>query len=72
MLDNSTKKKLIQEIESIVKDKYVLTTNWKMEPYCRGWRYGAGEALAVVKPGSLKEIWKVLQICIKYDIIIHL
>ena len=29
-----------------------------------------GEALAVVKPGSLIEIWKVLQICIKNDIII--
>ena len=41
-----------------------------MEPYCRGWRYGAGEALAVVKPGSLIEIWKVLQICTKNDIII--
>ena len=36
----------------IVKEKYVLTTNWNMEPYCRGWRYGAGEALAVVKPGE--------------------
>ena len=70
MLDNSIKKKLIQEIKSIVKEKYVLTTNWNMEPYCRGWRYGDGEALAVIKPGSLIEIWKVLQICIKYDIII--
>ena len=52
MLKNSIKKKLIQEIKSIVKEKYVLTTNWNMEPYCRGWRYGAGEALAVVKPGE--------------------
>ena len=70
MLENSIKKKLIQDIKSIVKEKYVLTTNWNMEPYCRGWRYGVGEALAVVKPGSLVEIWKVLQICTKYDIII--
>ena len=70
MLENSIKKKLIQEIKSIVKEKYVLTTNWNMEPYCRGWRYGAGEALAVVKPGSLIEIWKVLQICTKYNVII--
>ena len=70
MLENSIKKKLIQEIKSIVKEKYVLTTNWNMEPYCRGWRYGGGEALAVVKPGSLIEIWKVLQICTKYNIII--
>ena len=39
-------------------------------PYSNGWRYGNGEALAVVRPGSLIELWKTLKVCLKADVIV--
>ena len=47
-----------------------MTENWNKETYCKGWRYGSGEAIAVVKPGTLLEIWKVLNICNESNLII--
>ena len=70
MINKLIEKKIFQELKSIVKAKNVLTTDWSKEAYCKGWRYGEGDALAVVKPGNLIEIWKVLEICVKYDTII--
>ncbi len=61
---------LISDLKSITGDKYILTANWSKQHYCNGWRYGSGEALAVAKPATLLEIWKILQLCIKADVII--
>ena len=41
-----------------------------MYPYSKGWRYGEGKAIAVIKPGKLVEIWKILKLCVKEDIVI--
>ena len=41
-----------------------------MYPFSKGWRYGEGDAIAVVKPGKLIEIWKLLELCVKHDLII--
>ena len=41
-----------------------------MQAYSKGWRYGEGEALAVAKPSTLVDIWKILQICVEYDVIV--
>ena len=62
--------KIINELKLISGDKYVITTKWGKEPYSKGWRYGEGETLAVVKPGTLLEIWKVLQICVEHNVIV--
>ena len=62
--------KLVQRISEIVGKKYILTSKWSKEAYCKGWRYGEGEALAVIKPATLLEVWKVLSICIKMDTIV--
>ena len=63
-------KSSIQDFNSIVGKKYVLTAQWDKQAYAKGWRYGEGEALAVVKPGTLLEIWNVLQVCVAADIIV--
>ena len=52
-------KKLIQDLKSITGNKYILTTEWSKNPYCKGWRFGEGEAIAVAKPGTLLEIWEI-------------
>ena len=62
--------KLVQRLSEIVGKKYILTSKWRKEAYCKGWRYGEGEALAVIKPATLLEVWKVLSICIKMDTIV--
>ena len=63
-------KSIIQDFSTIVGKKYVLTTQWDKQTYSKGWRYGEGEALAVIKPGTLLEIWNVLQVCVAEDIIV--
>jgi D-lactate dehydrogenase len=64
------KSRLINELKAITGDKHILTAKWSKQQYSKGWRYGEGEALAVAKPGALLEIWQILQICVKADIIV--
>jgi D-lactate dehydrogenase len=64
------KNTLINDLKAITGDKHILTAKWSKQQYSKGWRYGEGEALAVAKPGTLLEIWKILQICVKADIIV--
>ena len=63
-------KNIISEIKKISGSKYIITEDWRKQPYSKGWRYGKGNAFAVVKPGTLIEIWKILELCVKEDIII--
>ena len=60
----------ISDLKSVTGGKYILTAHWSKEHYCTGWRYGSGEALAVAKPATLLEIWKILQLCVSADIIV--
>ena len=64
------KSKIIKDLQIILGSKNVITSEWNKQPYCKGWRYGEGEALAVIKPRTLIEIWRVLQICVREDIIV--
>jgi D-lactate dehydrogenase len=58
-----TNQSIITELESIVGHTHTLIESSKKQPYTKGFRFGAGEALAVVKPANLVEVWKVLQLC---------
>ena len=62
--------RFLEEAVSIVGKKNVIKTSWKMYPYSKGWRYGEGKAIAVIKPGRLVEIWKILKLCVKEDVVI--
>ena len=64
------KKLFILELEKIVNSKSVLKTKWSMESFVKGWRYGEGEAIAVVKPSTLLQIWKILQVCVDRSVIV--
>ena len=61
---------IIQSFTSIVGSNYVETSSWKIQPFIKGWRYGHGNAIAVIKPENLLELWNVLKICVKNDLII--
>lgn len=59
---------LISEFKALVGAAYTLTDAAKIQPYSKGFRFGEGEALAVVRPGSLLQVWQVLQACVKADV----
>ena len=61
---------IIQSFTTIVGSNYVEKSSWKIQPFIKGWRYGHGNAIAVIKPENLLELWNVLKICVKNDLII--
>ncbi|MEO1470258.1 MAG: D-lactate dehydrogenase, partial [Pseudomonadota bacterium] len=66
-MDNDT---LIRTFTTIVGRRHVLTGARATERFRRGFRSGEGEALCVVRPGTLLEQWKVLQASVAADKIV--
>ncbi|AFJ02754.1 D-Lactate dehydrogenase [Methylophaga frappieri] len=61
---------LLASLKSIVGKRYVLTAPAKIQPYCKGFRFGEGEALAVARPATLLQVWQLLQQCVAADVIV--
>jgi D-lactate dehydrogenase (quinone) len=57
-------------LEAILGREYIITNPSKTLRYRKGYRSGRGDALAVVKPGNLTELWQVLKAAVKFDKII--
>ena len=55
----------VASLQEIVGNRQVLTTSTATRSFRTGFRGGSGSALAVVRPGSLLEMWRVLQQCVK-------
>lgn len=62
--------KLIATLRGIVGKKHTLTDEGATRRYRTGFRFGAGKALAVVRPGTIAEQWNVLQACIAANVIV--
>lgn len=60
----------VEELIAIVGHKYVITNKAKSLRFRKGYRSGKGDALAVVFPGDLVELWKVLEVLHRHDLII--
>ncbi|OOF54696.1 D-lactate dehydrogenase [Rodentibacter genomosp. 2] len=61
---------LISQLTKIVGSQYIITDPSKTEAYRSGYRFGSGNAVAVVKPETLLEFWQVLKVCVEQDVII--
>ena len=61
---DSTNAAFIDRLTAIVGRKYVLTDPKRSERYRKGWRSGGGDAMAVCRPGTLLEQWRLLQTCV--------
>ena len=61
---------LVSQLRQIVGDKYLITDPSKSEAYRSGYRFGNGNALAVVRPGNLTEFWAILKACVAADVIV--
>jgi len=64
-----TAKTTVSTLRDIVGASHALTGD-ATERYRKGWRSGEGEALAVVRPGTLIEMWRCLQTCVAADVIV--
>jgi D-lactate dehydrogenase len=55
----------VSRLVGIVGATHVLTANSATRRYTRGFRYGGGPVAAVVRPGSLIEMWRVLNAAVE-------
>ncbi len=65
-----TSQPLVDQLIHIVGSSFTLTDPEKIQPYSKGFRLGSGEALAVVRPATLLDVWKCLRACIDADVIV--
>jgi len=61
---------LLHELRHHVGPQHVLTGPRLTRRFCKGYRYGTGQVLAVVRPGTLLEMWRVLQTAVNAEKII--
>lgn len=59
---------LVQALAAVVGTSHVLTRSENTRFYRTGFRTGTGESLAVVRPGSLVEMWRTIEICARFDV----
>ena len=70
MQTQSDLQQTIHKLINIVGKAHVLTDDHATRLYRQGRRYGSGQVLAVVTPGSLIEQWHVLQTAVDADCIV--
>jgi len=63
---------LIALLAEIVGRRHVLVGHAKTHVFRTGYRFGGGDCLAVVRPGSLVEMWRALKACVDAGAIIIL
>lgn len=61
---------LISELQDIAGRQHVLTAPGMTRRYSTGFRYGGGGVLAVVRPATLLEQWRVVKACLARGVII--
>ena len=61
---------LLSTLTQIVTPSHIITEPSKTEAYRSGYRFGSGNALAVVRPADLLEFWRVLKACVEEDVIV--
>lgn len=54
---------LIDSLKAALGVRYVLTGQAETRRFRQGYRYGGGPVLAVIRPGTLLEMWRALQAC---------
>lgn len=60
----------LDDLKHIVGKMHMLTAKKQTLPYRKGFQEGFGEAMCVVLPGTLVELWCVAQCCVEHDMII--
>ncbi|ATY34594.1 D-lactate dehydrogenase [Sphingomonas psychrotolerans] len=61
---------LLDRLRGIVGRRHVLASDRETHRHRTGFRFGSGPVLAVVRPGTMVEQWRVLQACIAAGVIV--
>ncbi|MEM6972427.1 MAG: D-lactate dehydrogenase [Pseudomonadota bacterium] len=61
---------LIETLRGIVGKRHLVSGEAESERFRKGFRSGEGAALAVASPGTLLEMWRVLEACVAADVIV--
>ena len=61
---------ILNLLRSVCGKNKVITQNWRKYSYTNGWRFGKGDALAVITPENLTEIWNILKVCVENNLIV--
>lgn len=61
---------LIEDLCAAVGKRHVLTHKDRVRRFVTGYRTGAGDCVAVVRPGTLVEMWRALQACVSQGVAI--
>src|SRR3954447_19259135 len=61
---------VLKALNAVVGQAYVPTAGSETRRYTRGFRCGGGPVLAVVRPGSLVEMWRVLNIAVEAGLVL--
>lgn len=67
-----THARLLTALRTAVGKRHVLTSPRATARFRKGYRTGEGPAIAVVRPGSLVEMWRAAQACVAADVSIIL
>lgn len=65
MPDQTSRDALLTTLRQTVGPRHVLTGDKATRRFRRGYRFGEGPVLAVVRPGTLLELWRVLQAAVQ-------
>ncbi|MDB5540869.1 MAG: D-lactate dehydrogenase [Devosia sp.] len=61
---------LLAALRAAAGPRNVLTTERETKRYRRSFRGVTGDAVAVVRPGTLLQMWRVLEACVAHDVIV--
>lgn len=65
-----SRQKALDEFKAIMGADKVLHAEHATRPFSKGYRFGGGALFAVLRPTSLVEIWKALQVCLEHDFMV--
>ena len=68
MTDDPATEQLIAALRAAVGRRHVLTDPRRTARFRQGYRTGGGAAVAVVRPATLVELWRVAQACVAADV----
>ncbi|MDY6050885.1 MAG: D-lactate dehydrogenase, partial [Rothia sp. (in: high G+C Gram-positive bacteria)] len=60
----------LKALKDIVGTEHVLTSERTTMAYSKGYRFGGGPLLAVLRPTTLVQMWKALQVCVDHNFMV--
>ncbi|WHS49579.1 D-lactate dehydrogenase [Rothia sp. SD9660Na] len=60
----------LDAFKDIVGAEHVLTAEHATAPFSKGYRFGGGPLFAVLRPTTLVQMWKALQVCVDHNFMV--